>query len=214
MTVEIAAINRVAVALATDSAVTVQRGHDAKVYQSENKLFELSKQKPAGIMIYNNMEYFGIPWEIIIKDFRSKHGHEPADHLFEWQDRFLTFVQKRFKPTSQMEVENLSQLISDWLMRILEEFDRQRIITWQKVGQDVSVASIEHTLLEQFQKIFDTEIEHLNADGETESILQHSVDRFLATNKEFLEREARRNFPRFPLTPVESDLLTRIMHHI
>lgn len=63
MTAEIAVMNKRAIALAADSTVTV--GGRAKFYNSANKLFMLSKYEPVGIMIYNNAEFIGVPWEYI-----------------------------------------------------------------------------------------------------------------------------------------------------
>lgn len=57
MTAEVAVLNRSAVALAADSAVTLSGLDPAsgvdKIFQNENKLFELSKNFPLGLMIYN-----------------------------------------------------------------------------------------------------------------------------------------------------------------
>ena len=52
MTAEIAILNREAVALAADSAVTI--GFGAKIYNSANKLFCLSYLHPIGVMISGN----------------------------------------------------------------------------------------------------------------------------------------------------------------
>ena len=49
MTAEIAVINRLAVALAADSAVTITKGSDAKVFPSDNKIFELSRRHPIAL---------------------------------------------------------------------------------------------------------------------------------------------------------------------
>ena len=52
MTAEIAIMNKSAVALAADSAVTYRAGHEQKVFDTMNKLFALSKYRPVGIMVY------------------------------------------------------------------------------------------------------------------------------------------------------------------
>src|SRR5262249_28411465 len=36
------------------------------------KIFALCNQVPVGIMIYNNAEYAGVPWETVVKLFRSE----------------------------------------------------------------------------------------------------------------------------------------------
>jgi hypothetical protein len=60
MTTEVAIINKEAIALAADSAVTVKISDDTKIYNSANKLFALSKFHPVGIMIYPSSVSFRI----------------------------------------------------------------------------------------------------------------------------------------------------------
>jgi hypothetical protein len=53
MTAEIAVINKSAIALAADSAVTISDGNgNTKIYNGAEKLFALTKYHPVGIMIY------------------------------------------------------------------------------------------------------------------------------------------------------------------
>jgi hypothetical protein len=68
MTAEIIVMNKHAIAMASDSAVTFP---DDKIFTSANKLFMLSKYHPVGIMIYDSADFMGMPWEIIIKLFRQ-----------------------------------------------------------------------------------------------------------------------------------------------
>lgn len=76
LTAEIAILNKTAVALAADSAVTISSGSqnpsETKVYHNGDKLFELCDTNPIGIMIYSNAEFMGIPLPVIIRDFRYK----------------------------------------------------------------------------------------------------------------------------------------------
>jgi len=67
MTAEIALLNRESIALAADSAVTLNDESGQKIFTSANKIFTLSKYHPIGIMVYGNANYMHIPWETIIK---------------------------------------------------------------------------------------------------------------------------------------------------
>jgi len=51
MTAEIAILNKEAIAMAADSAVTFQDEEDQKIFTSANKIFTLSKYYPVGIMV-------------------------------------------------------------------------------------------------------------------------------------------------------------------
>ncbi len=92
MTAEIAIMNKTAVALATDSAVTIEQQEDKKIYNSANKLFSLSKYHPVGIMLYGSADFMGIPWETIIKIYRNKLGKQKFDTLKEYADNFVDFL--------------------------------------------------------------------------------------------------------------------------
>ena len=71
MTAVAGILNKQGVAIAADSAVTVSGFQGRKVYNSANKIFTLSKYHPVGIAIYNSAQFMGIPWEILIKEYRN-----------------------------------------------------------------------------------------------------------------------------------------------
>ena len=57
MTAEVAIMNKTAVAMAADSAVTIPTGKGQKIYNTAHKLFKLSRCQPVGIMIYGTAEF-------------------------------------------------------------------------------------------------------------------------------------------------------------
>jgi len=78
MTAEIAILNRTAVALAADSIVTLSSsGHSgSKTYDSAEKIFELSRFRPVGLMVYNNTELFRMPLEILAREYRQRESSD------------------------------------------------------------------------------------------------------------------------------------------
>ena len=90
MTAEILIMNKNAIALATDSAVTVG---NQKTYTGVNKLFMLSNDPPMGIMIYNNADFMNIPLESLIKEFRLRYGCE-LKNVHSFMEYFLDFIKK------------------------------------------------------------------------------------------------------------------------
>ena len=92
MTAEIAIMNKEAVALAADSAVTMGQTKGRKIFTSANKLFTLSKYYPVGIMIYGNASFMNIPWETIIKIYRGKLGKQKFDTLRKYAEDFIAFL--------------------------------------------------------------------------------------------------------------------------
>jgi hypothetical protein len=90
MTAEIAILNKHGVALSADSAVSIG---SKKVYNSANKLFAMSCSQPVGVMIYGNAQFMGIPWETIIKYYRSRYLTTRCfAHLEDYADDFQKFL--------------------------------------------------------------------------------------------------------------------------
>ncbi len=92
MTAEIAVLNKEAVALATDSAVTARIANGNKVFTSANKLFALHYDHPVGVMVYNNASFMEIPWETVIKSYRTTLGSKPFAKLEEYTADFLRYL--------------------------------------------------------------------------------------------------------------------------
>jgi hypothetical protein len=81
LTAEIAVKNKNGIALAADSDVTITGTTGQKIYNT-HKLFMLSKYHPVGVMIFGNAEILGVPWQVIIKEFRKKElGKTPYPTL-------------------------------------------------------------------------------------------------------------------------------------
>ena len=131
MTAEIAILNKSAVALATDSAVTFSIGGEQQVFQTVNKLFSLSKYHPVGVMVYGNAEFMGVDWETIVKIYRSVLSKRSFDTLQEHAIDFLRFLQTNEElfdePSQQDFVER----------RLTAEFTLVRDDALQKMRQRI-----------------------------------------------------------------------------
>jgi hypothetical protein len=90
MTSEVVVMNRLAVALAADSAVTA--AGQKKVHNSANKLFMLSATEPVGVMVYNNAALMSLPWETLIKEYRRFLGDRHFDKLEGYGEDFIAFI--------------------------------------------------------------------------------------------------------------------------
>ena len=93
MTAIVGVLNKRAVAIAADSAVTMGNTH--KVINSANKIFTLSKYHPVAIMTYSNADFMGVPWEIIIKEYRKQLGDHSFALLKDYVDDFIKFLYAR-----------------------------------------------------------------------------------------------------------------------
>lgn len=92
MTAEVAILNRNAIALAADSAVTVG---EKKIYNSALKLFSLSKVAPVAIMIFGNAMLLGMPWETLVKSYRKELGNKVFNTIDEYANDFLAFIPRQ-----------------------------------------------------------------------------------------------------------------------
>ena len=94
MTAEVAVMNASAVALAADSYATVNATDQEKRAKTHevNKLFTLSKYEPLGIMIYGAAAVCGVPWETIIKVYRSQLQSESFPTVESYSANFFKFA--------------------------------------------------------------------------------------------------------------------------
>lgn len=104
MTAEIGILNKHAVVLAADSAVTISAAGQTgrkKVYTTVNKLFALSKYEPVGIMVYASANFMGVPWETLIKAYRKELNTKTFDKLEGYAFDFFDFLSKNIFLFSQ-----------------------------------------------------------------------------------------------------------------
>ena len=83
-------MNKNAVALAADSAVTI--GNHLAIHNSANKVFALSKVAPVGVITYANATFMDIPIEVIIKQYKHDLGCKKFDTLSEYLANFLSYL--------------------------------------------------------------------------------------------------------------------------
>ena len=117
-------MNKLAVALAADSALTLgSRSGEFKVYGSAEKIFQLSANAPVGIMVYGGAEFLGVPWETIIKEFRRGPGTEPQETLDGYAKALLRFlVDTKLFPEADQDA-SVTSLIVAFFQDLLNEIE-------------------------------------------------------------------------------------------
>src|SRR5580658_2478290 len=95
MTAVVGILNKQAVAIAADSAVTISGANGRKIFNKANKVFTLSKRHPVGIMIYNSASFMATPWETIIKIYRRQLKDKSFATVRDYQDDFISFMRLR-----------------------------------------------------------------------------------------------------------------------
>ena len=122
MTAVVGILNKHAVAIAADSAVTIGGNGGKKIFNKANKVFTLSKQHPVGIMIYNSASFMTTPWETIIKVYRKQLGSTSFPTLKEYEQNFITFLRaKNFYTDAEMQTAFLENFALDILNYVINE---------------------------------------------------------------------------------------------
>ena len=91
MTSEILIMNKNAIAMAADSAVTVG---NSKTYNGVNKLFMLSNDPPMGVMIFGSANFENIPLETLIKEYRKITNFKENNDIISIKNNFLDYLGK------------------------------------------------------------------------------------------------------------------------
>ncbi len=146
MTAEIAIMNRNAVALAADSAVTITWGNGSKVYNGAEKLFALTKHHPVGVMVFGTGDLCRVSWELIVKQYRKRLGDKSFDSLDEYAIDFLSFIEHQDEGTpplipDDLKNESLKSMFHE-VLKIIIGVVEKRIFSLHRNGipitQDVT----------------------------------------------------------------------------
>ena len=140
MTAVIGIINKSAAAIAADSAVTVNGPRGPKIFNNANKIFQLSKKHPVGLMIYNNGEFLGTPWEVVIKQYRQQLDGTSFPTLSEYKDDFVRYLHtKNFFSDSVQQKRMLYYMICDFLKHIFKEVTTEQAALIQTQPPDIGL---------------------------------------------------------------------------
>lgn len=202
MTAEVAVLNKSAVALAADSAMSVR--DTGKIYPA-NKLFALTTHQPVGIMIYNNADFMGIPWETLVKMYRRELGSASKSTVTDYAQDFLGYVSNSTICTDDQRRYNLRNIALDLFRRIARNTRRSLSDTVNPVDvdplivlrtvienhstllidagdapsmQDLDVDHIVRTYEDDVNKL----IEHCFSDYETDDSIRQALYELLATS--------------------------------
>jgi hypothetical protein len=191
MTAEIAIMNKEAIALASDSAVTMIGESGQKIFTSANKLFSLSKYHPVGIMIYGSAIFMRVPWETIIKIYRNKLGKnkkkfdtlkEYANDFIEFLDNgnplfpnsvqeehlrnsiyaYFNFIKDTITKKVQSNIEENGEITDEEIEQIVSQIIKEHFDSWEKTDNIPSISkSFNKKIIKKYEKIIDKAIEEV-----------------------------------------------------
>ncbi len=202
MTAEIVIMNKMGVAMAADSAVTIA---GKKVYNSANKLFMLSKYHPVGIMVYGNAEFMGFPWEVLIKLYREELGKTEFDTVSSYAEHFFDFLSTSPHISLQDEAAYITQTALPIYAEIIKRIRTSIELLIQKNG----TASDKDT-----QNIVGTEVSKMLGEiGQREYYFEQTAKSEALIAKKFsasLTKKILTAFDKLPVTPALQGKLVKI----
>lgn len=134
MTCEVVVLNRLGLSLAADSAVTFRAqsgGDNSTTYSSgANKIFQLIDREPVGLMVYNNAALQGVPWELIIKSFRSHFGTSHCERLADYKAALANYIEQQSElfPSDYKEIQTRTLFAQSALIFIEEVKKRKPLL--------------------------------------------------------------------------------------
>jgi len=207
MTAEIVVMNKLAIALAADSAVTItQPGGEQKIYNTVNKLFALSKHQPVGVMVYGSADFMGIPWETIIKTYRGRLGNARFDHLQEYADHFLGFFSGKTSLFPEEQQANFAQgrIILSFLL--IRDAIKQAVDARVKEAGEVTETQIQELVAE---KIADR-LNRLEKASNLSTLAESFEEEFLTQHSETVKKTISTVFQKLPVSEEAAARLLKI----
>jgi len=92
MTAIVGVLNKHAIAIAADSAATINGALGRKVLNQATKIVTLSKFHPVAVMIYSSSSFLGTPWDVIVKLYRDRLGDNDFDSVSGYISDFIQFL--------------------------------------------------------------------------------------------------------------------------
>jgi hypothetical protein len=203
MTAEIAILNKSAVALAADSAVTIGSERGQKIFNTVNKLFTLSKHRPVAIMVYGSAQIMDVPWETIIKIYRNQLGCRSYMHLEDYAKDFLRFLarnQSLFPASEQRHY--FKMLVGAFYHRINRDIQtrvKTKIEESGKVTPNDTAKIIQEEIGRQFKELQAIK----NLSGFSEGFASRLRRKFRTMTREIQDKV----FQDLPIRPVEREKL-------
>jgi hypothetical protein len=122
MTAQVGLLNKEAIALASDSAVTYSQQAGQKIYSSANKIFSLSKYYPVAIMVSGNANFMDIPWDTVIKLYRKNLNKTKLDKVADYLNNFIEFLKNdKNLVTEDLQKKHFFDVITPYCYQIINQ---------------------------------------------------------------------------------------------
>ena len=175
MTAEIAILNKSAVALAADSAVTIGEGGSEKIYNTVNKIFEISGTQPLGIMVYGSLSFMGLPLEILIKRYRNEFAvNNTFKNVSDCAVDFARYLESNVPYDQEHENQNIQRIIYYTIDSIVEKSFDAHIAYVANLSVDSTLVGQE---IEACKEVIVAQIDHLSTFEAVENFSMTDISR-------------------------------------
>lgn len=186
MSAGVCIMNKNAVALAADSAVTV--GNHLAIHNTANKLFALSKVAPIGAVMYSNAVLMHIPVENVMKLFKKYLSNKTFNSLDDYVQEFFRFMieNKQLFHFDRNERQLILDICSDFLRGMMGDY--QLLINRRKDELKADLDEDELKIIQE-ENIKKT-IEFINnlKPREGESLTQYIYDKYYNDIRKCIEQ--------------------------
>ncbi|HKY09913.1 MAG TPA: hypothetical protein VJQ55_16820 [Candidatus Binatia bacterium] len=179
-------MNRRALVLAADSAVTVSRVEQGKrterYFKGSNKIFEVSGYQPIGAMIFDSADLQRVPWETIVKAFRSNIRRQRLGKVEDYAVAFFKFIEEhRELFPDEYRKELLIGNIDQAMIQALRTASEDGKVT-AHVGDAAAIDAARNEILSEYLVV---------AKGRDATIIpQDQIDKIIEDNRTQLLSEA------------------------
>lgn len=207
-------MNRAAIVLAADSTVTIKVNGGKVHYPGVEKIFGLSHLHSVGVMVNGASYFFGIPWEVMIKTYRTDmlSGSKVFNKLEEYVDSFVKFLigfHKERIDYSALQVVAYEKL-HDQMLNLRQEFKRSCSELLRRKFKDIEDQD------NSYEKMLNEYISHLKE--EIEKHIQylidggHNLDEFFSSAKGLLKNKKLKELSKevFGRAKIDDELLLKI----
>jgi hypothetical protein len=200
-------MNRQAVALAADSAVTIETEEGGrKAWQSAIKIFGMSIRHPVGILIYGNADLLGVPWDTVIKGYRDQLGETSFPTISAYADDFVHFVEsnRRFFPPD-LQTSWFEAVVAGDFRKIVEEI-ADRLRRDHPPGTPLTLSDIQSVVT----GAVDDRLKEREAMDRLPHVTDADLERLGRKYAPVITRLRREIFQHLPLTSASSRKLRRL----
>ncbi|MCL1993006.1 MAG: hypothetical protein FWG66_08670 [Spirochaetes bacterium] len=204
MTAEVAILNNQGVAIAADSAVTMSfHWGEKKTYYTTDKIFQISKKHPVGVMVYNQADFMGINWKILINEYSKQLGEKTFDTLEEYMKNFIAFLTE-FKFITEKKQKEYLEYICFSTFSIVKEYYDSEISGSQNNGNDLSD--------QEKTGILTSAINKRNDELEKGTIVfQDFSGKFIKSNRDVILSVVKEIFDEIDVNEEQNEVLVRLV---